>query len=80
MCKEVFGYPGMSPRQVTDMIRTIGPSRCTLSTDYGWTTAVPHPAASMHEFLEALWGEGLTEDEVQAMVSTNPARLFDPAF
>jgi hypothetical protein len=80
MCKEVFGHPGMSPGEVTDMIRTIGPSRCTLSTDYGWTTAVPHPAAGMHEFLEALWGEGLTEDELQTMVSTNPARLLDLDF
>jgi hypothetical protein len=80
MCKPVLGHPGMSPREVTDMIRTIGPSRCTLATDYGWTTAVPHPAEGMQEFLEALWGEGVSEKELETMVSANPARLLDLAF
>jgi hypothetical protein len=79
MCKQVLGHPGMSPRDVTDMIRTIGPSRCTLSTDYGWSTAVPRPAAGMQEFLEALWGEGVSEKELETMVSANPARLLDLA-
>jgi hypothetical protein len=79
MCKQVLGHPGLSPHQVTDMISTIGPSRCTLSTDYGWTTAVPHPAAGMQEFLEALWGEGMPEAELHTMVSANPARLLSLA-
>jgi hypothetical protein len=80
MCKDVFGHPGLSPGEVTLMIRTIGPPRCTLATDYGWSTAVPHPAAGMQEFLEALWGEGVSEAELQTMVSANPARLLNLAF
>jgi hypothetical protein len=75
-CKDVLGVTGKRPDAMAAMIRAIGPSRCTLSTDYGWTTAVPRPAPGLQEFLEALWGEGITEDELQAMVSTHPARLL----
>jgi hypothetical protein len=77
LCKPLFGHPGMSPHEVTDMIRTVGPTRVCLSTDYGWTTATPHPAAGMQEFLEALWGEGVSEGELATMVSANPAALLD---
>jgi hypothetical protein len=41
MCKEVMGHPGITPRDVMEMIRTIGPARVCLSTDYGWSTQVP---------------------------------------
>jgi hypothetical protein len=76
MCKELFGHPGMTPREVMEMCRTIGPQRVCLSTDYGWTTQVPRPAAGMVEFLDALWAEGVTERELQMMVSDNPSQLL----
>jgi hypothetical protein len=47
-----------------------------LGTDYGWSKIVPRPAPGMQEFLETLWGEGLSEAELTGMVSTNPARLL----
>jgi hypothetical protein len=75
-CKELLGRPGQSPAQVTAMLRTIGTARCTLSTDYGWTTSLPRPAAGLQEFLETLWAEGIPESELETMVSTNPARLL----
>jgi hypothetical protein len=34
----------------------------------------------MQEFLEALWGEGVSEAELQTMVSASPARLLNLAF
>ncbi len=76
LCKELFGHPGITPHEVMEMIRTIGPSRVCLSTDYGWTKAVPRPAEGMVEFLNALWAEGVTDDELKTMVSDNPARLL----
>jgi hypothetical protein len=79
MCKEVRGHPGMSPREVMEMIRTIGPSRVCLSTDYGWSNEVPRPADGMREFLEALWVEGVSDRELSTMVSNNPAQLLNVA-
>jgi hypothetical protein len=76
MCKELFGHPGMTPAEVLAMCRMIGPERVCLSTDFGWGKEVPRPADGMVEFLDALWGEGVSEDELVTMVSTNPARLL----
>jgi len=75
-CKDIFGVTGKRPDEMVAMIRTIGPERCTLSTDYGWTAAVPRPAAGLQEFLESLWNEGIAEPELLTMVSATPARLL----
>lgn len=75
-CDCVFGHEGKSVEQMIAMIRTIGYERCTLSTDYGWTTALPRPAAGMKDFLERLWEHGMTEQELTRMVCENPARLL----
>jgi hypothetical protein len=75
-CKDLFGVSGKEPAEVARMIRRVGPERITLSTDYGFTTAVPRPAAGLREFLESLWSEGISEAELQRMVSINPARLL----
>ena len=80
LCKELFGHPGMTPAEVLAMCRMIGPERVCLSTDYGWGKEVPRPAEGMVEFLDALWGEGVSEDELTTMVSTNPARLLSLDF
>jgi hypothetical protein len=75
-CQSVFGTKGKSPAQMLEMISAIGPYRCTLSSDYGWSTMVPKPAAGLTDFLESLWVEGLAEDDITTMVATNPARLL----
>jgi hypothetical protein len=75
-CKDVMGKQGKNPQAMAAMIRHIGCGHCTLSTDYGWTTAVPNPAAGLREFLENLWREGLSETELQLMASTHPSRLL----
>ena len=76
MCIEIFGHPGVSPGEVLAMCRAIGPDRVCFSTDYGWGDVVPRPAQGMTEFLDALWAEGVSEDELTTMVSTNPARVL----
>lgn len=75
-CHAVFGVPGKSASDMAAMIRTIGPERCTLSSDYGWTTTLPHPAAGLQDFFEKLWAAGITEDELTLMAATNPARML----
>lgn len=74
-CKQVRDVPRKSPKEMASTIRQVRQDRCVLATDYGWTKALPRPAEGMREFLELLWGEGVTEGELKAMVNTNPARL-----
>jgi hypothetical protein len=75
-CDCVFGQEGKSIEQMIAMIETIGHERCTLSTDYGWNTALPHPAAGLQDFLERLWTHGVSERALTRMVAENPARLL----
>ena len=75
-CKDVMDSRGKSPREMGQMIATIGYERCTLSSDYGWTTIVPRPAPGLQEFFESLWAEGITEDQLTTMASRTPARLL----
>ncbi len=75
-CQDVMGVLGRSPRAMAETIDEIGADRVVLSTDYGWTTAVPRPAEGLQEFLEALWAEGIAEETLAMMVATTPARLL----
>jgi hypothetical protein len=75
-CDSLFGAQGKSPEEMAKMMHHIGCERCTLSTDYGWTTAVPHPAVGLHGFMETLWSHGVSEAELTTMVAKNPARLL----
>lgn len=75
-CDSVWGCPAKSPREVGEMIAAIGHERCTLSSDYGWSTMVPRPAPGLRNFLESLWRDGVSERELTTMVATTPARLL----
>jgi hypothetical protein len=75
-CVQVFGHPPKSAKAMAEMIQTIGYDRCTLSSDYGWSVAVPKPAQGLKDFLEKLWDVGVPEAELNRMVSANPARLL----
>lgn len=78
-CDDVFGITGTPPADMARMIETVGPQRCVLSTDYGWSTEVKRPAAGLGEFLERLWECGVSEADLTTMASQNPARLLDVA-
>jgi hypothetical protein len=80
LCNEIFGLPGISPGEVLAMCRTIGTERVCLATDYGWGNVVPRPAEGMVELLDALWAEGVSEDELTTMVSKNPGQLLSIEF
>ncbi len=64
---------------VADVVRaidTIGPEMVVLSTDYGWTTELPRPAAGLRSYVDALWEAGATEGQLRQMACDNPARLL----
>jgi hypothetical protein len=75
-CHDLFDTRGKSPSEMAAMITAIGPARCTLSTDYGWSDTLPRPAPGLQNFLETLWNEGLSETDLATMVAGNPSRLL----
>ena len=67
---------GPSVADVVAAIGAIRPERVVLSTDYGWTDALPRPAPGLVSYVDALWEAGATEDELRRMTCENPARLL----
>lgn len=68
----------LATRSVADVvatIRAVGVERITLGTDFGQAVN-PHPAAGFQSYADALWAEGLTDDEIRTMACTNPCALL----
>jgi hypothetical protein len=76
-CNHAICPQATRPEDMVDILRQIGTGRCTLATDYGWSDAIPHPAAALGDFLERLWQLGLSEEELTTMVSRTPAQLLE---
>lgn len=75
-CAPIMGHAGKSPRDMARMIQTIGCSRCTLSTDYGWSREMGDAAGALKTFMEDLWKEGLSESELTQMAAAKPAEML----
>jgi hypothetical protein len=60
-------------------IREIGPKSCILATDYGAVTSPPRALEpdGLLEFMQAMHKEGITVEDINLMVKTNPALLFE---
>jgi hypothetical protein len=63
------------PDIFVDAIRAQGAENCILTTDFGGT---PHPtiAEGLRMFMSALRRRGITDQELETMVKTNPKRLL----
>ncbi len=73
---------GLMPRarviteeELAEAIREIGPERCIMSTDAGQVFNPP-PAYAMRMFIAMMLGQGISDEEVEVMVKSNPARLL----
>jgi hypothetical protein len=76
-CTPVLGNPAdKTVPEMLAMIETVGPERCTLASDYGWSDALPHPAGGLRDFFDALWTHGVPEAQLVRMARDNPARLL----
>ncbi len=66
------------PALFVEAIRAQGPENCILTTDFGGT---PHPtiAEGLRMFIATLIRRGLTPQDIELMVKTNPRRLLDVA-
>ncbi len=76
-CAQTISPTGdrLDPAVVADEIRAAGPGNCILTTDFGGT---PHPtiAEGLRMFIASLLKRGLSEQDVEVMVKTNPRRLL----
>ncbi|MGH7856688.1 MAG: DUF6282 family protein [Candidatus Binatia bacterium] len=68
----------LATRPVSDLaacIRTVGPRRVTLASDYGQKVN-PHPAEGLRIFAAALHEAGVSERDIRQMACDNPCRLL----
>jgi hypothetical protein len=67
---------GRDPAQLAQVIKTIGPEHCIVSTDLGQPQN-PLPVEGMRLFISTLLHHGITPEEIELMVKVNPAGLLD---
>jgi hypothetical protein len=75
-CTPIMGHAGKSAGDMARMIQAIGCSRCTLSTDYGWSREMGEAPRALSEFMEELWKEGLSEADLTQMAAAKPAEML----
>ena len=64
----------ITPGEIVSMIKTIGTSRCVVTTDFGqWMN--PPPAEGMRIAIAELLNAGMDTNDVATVVKTNPKEL-----
>ncbi len=66
----------IDPADYVDLVRDVGAERMIMSTDLGQCMD-PTPAEGMRFFIGTMLQFGCTQQEVEWMVKTNPAKLLD---
>jgi hypothetical protein len=66
---------GKGTSHMAEMIKAVGAEHCILSTDMGLAFEPP-PVAGMEIAISSLLKKGLTEEEIELMLKTNPAKLL----
>lgn len=70
-----FNNPDVDREEVLEIIRTVGPEKLVLSTDYGSMLNVP-PVEGMKLYIRILLALGIGRADIETMVKTNPAWLL----
>ncbi len=66
---------GQDPSKVAEAIKAVGPKHCIMSSDMGiWYS--PPPVEGMRCFAEVMMQCGLTRQDIDVMMKTNPARVL----
>ena len=65
----------LSPGNMADYMKRIGPEHCVLGTDFGQDFNPP-PTEGFRMMLAMMLRSGLSEDELRILVKVNPARLL----
>ncbi|SEI04422.1 hypothetical protein SAMN05192559_10874 [Halobacillus karajensis] len=72
-CGEDFN--NITVPQMADSIQTLGSESCILVTDYGQPHNPP-PVQGLSEFVTELINEGISEEMIREMITTNPESLL----
>lgn len=64
-----------APAELAACIRAVGAPHVTLGTDFGQAFN-EHPVPGLQTFADALWAEGIADNDLYTMTSTNPASLL----
>ena len=65
-----------SPNKIVEAISRVGASRCLLVSDAGQRHN-PLPSEALRIFAQTLFEKGISQADVQTMISSNPAELLD---
>ncbi len=65
----------VTPADLARTVRAVGAERCVITSDYFFPWSPPS-SVTLHEFAVALFDEGITRDELDLMLKTNPRRLI----
>jgi microsomal dipeptidase-like Zn-dependent dipeptidase len=71
----IGGLATRTPAEMAATIRAVGVERVTLGTDFGQKIN-PHPAAGLQTYADALYAEGLSDDDIRRMACENPCELL----
>lgn len=66
---------GQGKSHMVEMIKAVGAEHCIMSTDMGLAFEPP-PVEGMKVAIASLLNQGLTREEIELMVKTNPAKLL----
>ncbi len=71
--------PSVTIKDYANAVREIGPKSCILATDYGSVQNPPRllEPDGLLEFMQAMHKEGISIDDINLMVKTNPAMVFE---
>ena len=64
-----------SPIRYAEMIKTVGPEHCIMSTDFGQVHNPP-PPEGLRIFIRAMRENGISDNEIRTMVNVNPGKLL----
>jgi microsomal dipeptidase-like Zn-dependent dipeptidase len=62
-------------KKVAEQIEELGPENCIICTDFGVYT-LPTPVEGLREFIACLMDLGISNEDIQCMVKTNPESLL----
>jgi hypothetical protein len=71
----IGGLATRTPAEMAATVRAVGVARVTLGTDFGQKIN-PHPAAGLQTYADALYAEGLSDDDIRRMACENPCELL----
>ena len=75
-CAVSPAWQDASPDKIVEAISRVGASRCLLVSDAGQRHN-PLPSEALRIFAQTLFEKGISQADIQTMISRNPADLLD---